>query len=342
MLATTTTPPIRTLEDLLPPSLAARLDRLDVLSRKVISGKLPGERRSKRRGQSVEFDDFRNYTPGDDPRHIDWNVLARLDRLVVKVFREETDLALTIAVDASASMDTGEPGKLLYAHRLALALAYVGLVNQNRVTLLTFGGGGASANNASSKDPAAQESASLLAPIRGRRNLRLASDFLLESMGQRPAAGTARAGRDDFAKSMRRLALARAGGGIIVIISDYLWEGGFDDGLNYLAGRASGALASSFDTYCVQTLAPGELNPDRERERGLLGDLRLTDVETGRGADVTITPASINAYRLGLARHQAALKAATSTRGIALVTVDTSTPVETLMLGTLRQGGMMR
>jgi 5-oxoprolinase (ATP-hydrolysing) len=79
-----------------------------------------------------------------------------------------------------------------------------------------------------------------------------------------------------------------------------------------------------------------------EVKRGLLGDLRLTDVETGRGADVTITPASINAYRLGLARHQAALKAATSTRGIALVTVDTSTPVETLMLGTLRRGGMMR
>jgi len=337
MLATTTASPVRTLEDLLPPNLAARLDRLDVLSRKVISGKLPGERRSKRRGQSVEFDDFRTYTPGDDPRHIDWNVLARLDRLVVKVFREETDLALTIAVDASASMDTGEPGKLLYAHRLALALAYVGLVNQNRVTLMTFGGG-----NSSAQAPADREPASLLAPIRGRRNLRLASDFLLESMRQRPGAGASRPGREDFARAMRRLALARAGGGITVIISDYLWEGGYDEGLNYLAGRASGALASSFDTYCVQTLAPGEINPDRERERGLLGDLRLTDVETGRSADVTITPASINAYRLGLARHQAALKAAARSRGIALVTVETSTPVETLMLGTLRQGGMMR
>jgi uncharacterized protein (DUF58 family) len=329
MLASSTSSPVRTLEDLLPPTLAARLDRLDLLSRKIISGKLPGERRSKRRGQSVEFDDYRPYVPGDDPRHIDWNVLARLDRLVVKLFREETDLALTIAVDASASMDTGEPGKLVYAHRLALALAYVGLVNQNRVTVMCFGG------------PARDGDGTLmLAPLRGRRNLRLASDFLLESLSSRPGSGSARAGREVFATAMRRLALSRAGGGITVVISDFLWEGGAEVGLSFLMGRGEGGGA--FDTYAVQTLAPGELRPEGERERGLHGDLSLADVETGRQVEVTISPASLAEYRAGLAQHQAALLRACRSRGIALSTVETSTPVETLILGTLRQGGMLR
>ena len=97
----------KTLEDLIPPGLAATLDRLDLVSRKVFAGKLPGERRSKRRGRSVEFDDFRNYAPGDDLRHIDWNVYARLDRLFIKLFREEEDLALHVVVDVSASMQAG-------------------------------------------------------------------------------------------------------------------------------------------------------------------------------------------------------------------------------------------
>ncbi|MCW5769707.1 MAG: DUF58 domain-containing protein, partial [Phycisphaeraceae bacterium] len=85
---------LETIDDLLGRELLSRLDRVDLLSRKVFGGKLPGERRSRRRGRSVEFDDFRPYVPGDDLRHIDWNVLARLERLVIKLFREDEDLAL--------------------------------------------------------------------------------------------------------------------------------------------------------------------------------------------------------------------------------------------------------
>ncbi|MFU8828481.1 MAG: DUF58 domain-containing protein, partial [Phycisphaerales bacterium] len=95
-------------EELLSPSLMRRLDRLDIRSRKVFPGKLQGERRSKKRGQSVEFDDFRQYVPGDDPRFIDWNVYARMDRLVLKLFLEEEDMALHIAIDASGSMRAGQ------------------------------------------------------------------------------------------------------------------------------------------------------------------------------------------------------------------------------------------
>src|SRR6476661_2207416 len=118
---------------LLEPAFMARLDQLDVMSRKLLAGKLKGERRSKRRGQSVEFADYRNYVVGDDLRFIDWNIYARLDRLFLKLFMEEEDLSLYVIVDVSKSCDYGDPNKSLYMKRVAAALGYIGLVNYNRV-----------------------------------------------------------------------------------------------------------------------------------------------------------------------------------------------------------------
>src|SRR5436190_3867614 len=120
-------PPVpRKDEPLLTSEFMARLDQLDVMSRKLLAGKMKGERRSKRRGQSVEFADFRNYVTGDDLRFIDWNIYARLDRLFLKLFLEEEDLSLYIICDASASMDYGDPNKALHARRVAAALSYIG------------------------------------------------------------------------------------------------------------------------------------------------------------------------------------------------------------------------
>ena len=116
----------------------ARLDQLDIVSRKILAGKMKGERRSKRRGQSVEFADFRNYVVGDDLRFIDWNIYARLDKLFLKLFLEEEDLALYVLVDMSKSMDWGDPNKALYAKQVAAALAYIGLVNYNRVNVVAM------------------------------------------------------------------------------------------------------------------------------------------------------------------------------------------------------------
>src|SRR6187431_1358285 len=96
---------------LLNPQLLAQLERLELVSRKIFRGRMKGERRSKRKGQSVEFADFRNYTPGDDLRFIDWNLYARLDRLFIKLFLEEEDLHVHLLVDAGPSMDFGEPTK---------------------------------------------------------------------------------------------------------------------------------------------------------------------------------------------------------------------------------------
>src|ERR1700733_11366403 len=126
---------------LLEPSFMARLDQLDVMSRKLLAGKMKGERRSKRRGQSVEFADYRNYVVGDDLRFIDWNIYARLDKLFLKLFLEEEDLSLYILIDVSKSCDFGNPAKAYYLKQVAAALGYIGLVNYNRVHISAMADG---------------------------------------------------------------------------------------------------------------------------------------------------------------------------------------------------------
>ena len=126
---------------LLSPEFLARLEQLELVSRKILLGRMKGERRSKRKGQSVEFADYRNYVIGDDLRFIDWNIYARLERLFLKLFLEEEDLSLYILVDVSKSCDFGTPNKAFYIKQVAAALAYVGLVNYNRVHILAVADG---------------------------------------------------------------------------------------------------------------------------------------------------------------------------------------------------------
>src|SRR6195256_3420020 len=126
---------------LLEPALLRRLEALALQVRRAVSGQMGGERRSKRRGQSVEFADYRNYTPGDDFRLIDWNAYARLDRFMLRLFVAEQELPLSIFVDLSGSMDWGKPNKALTAKRLAGAIAYVALAALDRVRLTVFAEG---------------------------------------------------------------------------------------------------------------------------------------------------------------------------------------------------------
>src|SRR6187200_2988415 len=130
-----------------------RLEQLELVSRRLTAGRMKGERRSVRRGQSVEFADYRNYSAGDDLRQLDWNVYARLERLFVKLFVEEEDVTVHILVDASRSMDYGEPNKLDAARRAAAALGYLGLAGMDRVSIAFLGDGRATA----------------LKPMRGKR-----------------------------------------------------------------------------------------------------------------------------------------------------------------------------
>src|ERR1700720_3088650 len=125
-------------QPLLDPEFLARLEQLELVSRKIFLGRLKGERRSKRKGQSVEFADYRNYVVGDDLRFLDWNLFARLDKLFIRLFMEEEDLHFYVLLDNSLSMDFGNPTKLLYAKQLAAALAFIGLVNMDRVVIEAF------------------------------------------------------------------------------------------------------------------------------------------------------------------------------------------------------------
>jgi uncharacterized protein (DUF58 family) len=302
------TKPLRKLDDLLDSRLMAKLDAIDVVSRKIFSGKLQGERRSRRRGQSVEFADFRPYVHGDDLRFVDWNIFGRLDRLFLKMFLEEEDLSLVLAVDASASMRAGDPDTFDYARRVAMALAYVGLVNQHRVSLVGFSDGRI-------------ERASNL---RGRRKSSDVAQWLLRLEPE---------GRSGFEEAMRLVGTSRSGRGVMVLLSDFLFPEGYEKGLSMVAGRG-------FDLFALQLLAPQIVDP--AREGGVAGDLLLVDSETATETEVTVTPELLRSYRDRLDRLCGSLRAYCARRDITHMVVETSTPVETLMLEYLRRRGLLR
>jgi uncharacterized protein (DUF58 family) len=295
------------IDELLDSALMAKLDRLDLVSRRIFSGKLQGERHSKRRGRSVEFEDFRPYASGDDLRFVDWNIYGRLDRLVMKIFLEEEDLSLLIVLDASASMGFGEPSKFLAAQRVAMALGYLGLVNRNRVSAIAVGGGGVRR----------------LAGLRGRRRLAELGQWLLSQEPQ---------GRVDFTEAMRSIALARQGRGVMVVLSDFLVPGGAERGLAYATGRG-------YDLFALQILSPEELDPAAE---GLSGDLQLVDSEDGAIREVTLSPGVLRAYRQRLDAHAAELRQACARRGIGLAAVSSRTPVEEILLDRMRRRGLLQ
>src|SRR5256884_8868406 len=149
-------------EPLISPEFLARLEQLELVSKKIFLGRMKGERRSKRKGQSVEFADYRNYVKGDDLRFLDWNLYARLDRLFIRLFMEEEDLHFYVLLDNSLSMDFGRPTKLHYAKQIAAALGFIGLVNLDRVVVEAFN------DRLTQSMPAA----------RGRRSLWRMMDFL--------------------------------------------------------------------------------------------------------------------------------------------------------------------
>ena len=310
------------LEEALGPDLIEVLGRMRLRSRKIFAGKLPGERRSKKRGQSVEFDDFREYVRGDDLRHIDWNVYARLERLFLKLFLEEEDLALHVALDCSRSMEAGRPPKLDLARRLATAVAYVGLSNQDRVSVWGLGVPG--------RDPLIR-----MPPVRGRSGVNRLIEFVYRQATATP--GETNTNRPELVPALLRLARARVGKGVLVVLSDFLTEEDLTPALNAMAFAQGGG----FDTVLVQILAPGEIDPAVEAEAGLLGDVMLTDVESGRTAEVTITPSLITQYRKRLAAHNDRLARMASARGIGHLIIPSDTPAKDVLTGSLRRRGVL-
>jgi uncharacterized protein (DUF58 family) len=317
----------RTIDELLSSELISKVSHLDYTSRKIFSGKLKGERRSKKRGESVEFADHRPYASGDDLRHIDWNIFGRLDRLFLKLFLEEEDLALHIVLDCSASADCGTPSKFLYMQQLAMALGYIGLVNLNRVTLSAVGGAMRSTtgqNGNGNAEASLETTLHALRDLRGRRRTHDLARFLcaLEPVGTLP-----------FTEAAKRIALTRRGKGVMVVLSDFFIKEGYETGLRLLVGRG-------YDLFCIQCLSPQEVDPTGPN--GLAGDLRLKDVEDGDLAEVTISAPLLKRYKANLAAYCDQLRDFCARREMTLLTVRTDTPLDTLILDYLRKRGLLR
>ena len=314
----------QTMDDLLDARLIARIERLDLTSRKIFAGKLKGERRSKKRGESVEFADHRPYAVGDDPRFIDWNIFGRLDRLFLKLFLEEEDLSLHIVLDASASLDCGEPSKWRFAQQLAMALGYIGLVNLNRVAVTTVGGSIETGTDDGGRDPQAADITHTIRDLRGRRRTADLSRFLCSL---RPEGAT------DFGEAAKRIALTRRGKGVMVVISDFFMKEGYEQGLRLLVGRG-------YDVLAIQALSPQEVEP--EGPHGLAGDLRLVDTEDGDRAEVTVSAPLLKKYKATLDAYCGGLRDFCARREMTAMTIRSDTDVDTLLLDYLRERGVLR
>jgi uncharacterized protein (DUF58 family) len=289
---------------LLSPELLAQLEKMELVSRKIFRGRMKGERRSRRKGQSVEFADFRNYVPGDDVRFIDWNTYARLDRLFLKMFLEEEDLHFYALIDASRSMDFGRPTKLRFAKQLAAALGFIGLTRGDRVKIETLG-----------RSPTGP------APIlRGRRNLWRMIEYL-----EAVEAGET----VPLAEGCKSFCLRNSGKGIVVLISDLLDKDGYEAALRYL-------LAQEMDIYVIHVLSAEEMEPE------LKGDLELIDCEDGDKAEVTVSALLLKRYQRTLNAFIGSAREFCTRRGILYVLARNEVPVEQLVTGYLRERGLVR
>lgn len=289
---------------LLSPQLLAQLERLELVSRKIFRGRLKGERRSKRKGQSVEFADFRNYVPGDDVRFIDWNLYARLDRLFLKLFLEEEDLHFYALIDASTSMDFGDPTKLQFAKQLAGALGFIGLCRADRVKVEILG--------ATRHNPGPV--------LRGRKSLWRLVEYL----------DGIQAGRNTpLAQSIKDFCLRNTGQGILVLISDLMDKSGYDAALRML-------LAQRFDVYVIQVFAPEELEPE------VKGDLKLIDCEDHDVAEITVSRPLLERYKRTLAAFVDGAREFCTRRGMTYLMTNSQTPVEQIVSNYLRARGLVR
>jgi uncharacterized protein (DUF58 family) len=276
-----------------------QLERLLLIMRAPVRGGLKGGRRSVKRGQSVEFADYRDYALGDDLRQLDWNVYARLERLFVKLFIEEEDVTVTLLVDASASMATGHPEKLLFAKRAAAALGYIGLASEDRVVVSMLAG----------------RVARRRAGLRGSsRVFRLLADLSAIA----PADGPT-----DLVAAARHAAAQLHGRGVVVLLSDLL-DPAADRIIRELAATGS-------ELIVLHILSPDELDPPLE------GDLRLVDTETGDGVDVTVDLPTIDAYRERLAAWKAGFADLAAKRQATYVDLSSDVHLAELMFAELRR-----
>jgi uncharacterized protein (DUF58 family) len=305
---------------LLTPALLRSLEQFQLLAARRAKSSARGERRSKARGQSVEFADHRNYVSGDDLRYLDWNLFGRLDKLFLKLYEEERELPVRIFLDASESMAFGAPRKFDFARQVAAASGYVALCGFDRVSVNIFPEPGPSANGRDVAQPLASASMEMAArgalrSVRGRKS----SMQFFQNLSALTASGVA-----DFNQALRRGALEARQAGVAVVLSDFLDPAGYEPGLTALVGRG-------FQVNAVHILSPEELSPPT------YGDLRLIDAETGMQQEVTFGRYRLAAYQQMVQNYCQRLREFCQGRGINYFMAASDTPLEDLLLKQLRK-----
>ena len=323
-----------TKEIVLDPVFLRRLERLRIQARRAFPGTMRGERRSTRRGASVEFRDFRKYEAGDDFRHVDWSIFARLERLMLRQFVEEEDVRIDILIDRSRSMHFGEPmTKFDFARRAAAALAFLAVSSLDRVSVATFDSDLRSRTRA----------------MRGRGHLHTVLAFL-EKLSDKQATtesiietGTAKDDRQPFTPEVelpvdsepvtslraviKKYQRSNVRPGILFVISDFLDAGDFRVEMKMLGQRG-------FDLNLIQVLAPEEMQPM------LKGDLMLVDSESGVTREVTVNERVMTAYRSALASYTTSLESFCRAAGIGYTMVTADVSFEDVLLKRLVEGRM--
>ena len=284
-----------------------KINQLTLVAKRVRAGMIKGERRSTKRGTSIEFADYRNYTPGDDLRRLDWNVVARLDRPFIKLLEEEEDLAVHILVDLSRSMDWGEgnTNKLRYALYLAAALGSVALSSGDKLTVSTLQSGTVSAQ---------------FGPSRGAQNQVHLLAFL---------EGLVAYGETNLNQSIKIYSLEARRPGLAFILSDLFSPAGYQEGANLLQSKG-------YEVSILHILAPDEVDPP------LAGDLRLVDVETGRAEEISLDGGLRELYRQSLKAWQEKLHTEFRKREIRYMKLSTDTAWDKVVLYEMRKESIVK
>lgn len=289
---------------LLSPEFLRRLERLAIAARKAQAGTSKGERRSKRKGSSVEFADYRDYVQGDDLRHVDWNIYGRLEALYLKLFQEQEDLTVHLLIDASRSMGFGQPPKIEFAAKLAAAIGYIGLVGSDRVSVEAFADG----------------ITHRLTPCRGRASAPKLLSFL---------AGLRADGKTALDSTTRSYFVRNGAKGVAVLISDFLDPEGFE-------GCVRRLTISGSDCYAIHVLSRDEIDPP------IAGDLKLLDSEFGGHVEISASPALLKRYRDNVSGFCEAVRTFCLARGVGYLFAPSDEPFERLTLDVLRRGGLLK
>lgn len=281
-----------------------KLEYLDLIARRLVFGRQQALRPSVKKGASIEFKDYSEYSPGDDPRTVDWSAYARLDQLVVKLFRQEEELDLWTLLDGSGSMDFGEPNKFVHARRIAAALAYIGMSNMDSASVA----------------PYTTELLRGRPQQRGRGRIFELLDYL---------TGLDSRGRTDVVAAMRAFVARVRRPSLVVLISDFY-------GLADVCRALDQLRFFKHQIYVIQIAAPWELDPP------IRGELRLVDGETGIHEDLTITDGLLRRYRRAFAGLSEELRRYSLRYGTGYALARTDVPFDEFLRGVLERGGLIR